>query len=1012
MKKIISILMVLAMLATLLTVGITTTSAADTATVTIYGLDGTTEVKEFEVGDTFTVYTTLDVSASVANGMVGSVQGTQTYTPSVLKLFDETEGQYGEFADVVKVFPVTGEATMANGAQEGKIVYNASNPSQDSAFKFDSASSQLIVTTYYVQAAGTAEIKNVIKNLAAADASLTRIIFEGQLQDGKSIAGKASFTDPTPALDHAEVRIHSLDGRVETQSFNIGDTFTAYTVLNASSVNNGKMGSVNGTQRYTSSVLELNNAVDEDGYIENTSTVFPVMKDSAIANAKTAGIIKYAASSTAGFDFGSNDALLIVTTYRVKANGYADITNKMNVLAAADEDLTRVVFNGETQPGMSYAMPASFSSDVPVPTEPERPTQPPTTPPETQPVSDKLKVTIINPDNTTVVKEFNKNETFTVYTVLNAGTTIASVEGTQTYPTASLQLTDAVNGEYNEITNKTAMFPILGDEVVAAANNGAIKFNASRGAVGGGYAFNTASSKLIVTNYKVLATGEATVKTTLKTLIKDDDAATKIVFNGAAQSGQSYSMKGTFTDPANPDVPTEPEPTQPEPTQPPTNKAVVTIYGIDGSSKVKEFRVGDTFTVYTTFDASQINVHGIGSISGSQTFTESVLSATDETDALSAVVDTEGMFPILGESTVASIIDGEIKYNASTPGVNKGFVFDSSTSSLLLITHYQVKANGNAEIKNALKTVAADDAALTKIVMKGVVQPGMVIGGIASFTDPTQPEPTEPEPTQPEPTQPEPTEPSQKATVRIHGFDGSTNVKVFNVGDTFTVYTTFDASQKAPAGVASLSATQTFTKSVLQSTAALDELGMVEDANTMFPIMKNKAMAKIEDGEITYNGSTPNVSDGFMFNAEDSLLIVTNYKVIAAGTADIRNSLTDVAAADENLTRLVKNGVTQPGVSISGQATFTDPTNPNPPTEPAARYKLGDADNNDEVEAIDATLVQRVVGHANVNVDTDILRRNGDVDGSGDLEIIDVTYIQRFLAHMSVKYPIGQYVEG
>ena len=74
MKKIISIMMVLAMVLTLLTVGITTTSAADTATITIYGLDGTTEVKEFEVGDEFTVYSTLNVSASVPNGMIGSIQ--------------------------------------------------------------------------------------------------------------------------------------------------------------------------------------------------------------------------------------------------------------------------------------------------------------------------------------------------------------------------------------------------------------------------------------------------------------------------------------------------------------------------------------------------------------------------------------------------------------------------------------------------------------------------------------------------------------------------------------------------------------------------------------------------------------------------------------------------------------------------------------------------------------------------------------------------------------------------
>lgn len=287
MKKIISILMVLALMITVLTVGMATTTAAETATITIYGLDGTTEVKEFNVGDEFTVYTTLNVSASAPSGLVGSVQGTQTYSSDVISLVDEVSGQYGEFSDLVKVFPVTGEATMANGVQAGKIVYNASTPG--SGFKFDSDSSLLMVTTYKVTAAGAGEVKNAIKNLAAADANITKIVFEGEVQQGKSVAGKASFNDPTPAIDHAEVTVHSLDGSVETKSFNVGDTFNVYTTLDASSVNGGKMGSVNGIQRYTSSVLEVADTKDGDGYLTDTNKVFPIMKDSAMAIAKNAG---------------------------------------------------------------------------------------------------------------------------------------------------------------------------------------------------------------------------------------------------------------------------------------------------------------------------------------------------------------------------------------------------------------------------------------------------------------------------------------------------------------------------------------------------------------------------------------------------------------------------------------------------------------------------------------------------------------------------------------------------
>lgn len=733
MKKIISMLLVLALMVTVLTVGIATTNAAETATITIYGLDGTTEVKEVNVGDEFTVYSTLDVTASVSNGMVGSVEGTQTYTSSVLTLADSVSGAYGEFDDIVKVFPVTGEATMANGATAGKISYNASNPSTDNAFKFDSASSQLIVTTYKVKAAGNAEVKNALVNLAAADAGLTKIVFMGKLQDGKSIAGKASFTDPSPAIDHAEVRIHSLDGSVETKSFNIGDTFTVYTTLDVSSVNGGMMGSINGTQRYTSSVLQLTDTVDSDGYITNTAKVFPVMGDSAMASAKNAGTIKYVGSSTSGFLFNSAKSQLIVTTYKVTANGYADVSNKMNVLAAADEDITRVVFNGETQTGKSYSMPASFTSDGPSPTTPPQPTTP---------VSSKLKVTIVNPDNTTSVKEFNKGDTFTVYTVLNAGTTIASLDGTQTYPTASLQLTDAVEGEYSSVADTAKMFPILGDEAVATAKNGTIKFNASRGTIGGGYAFNSATSKLIVTNYKVLATGTATIKTTLKTLIKDDKAATKIVFNGQTQSGQSYTIAGTFTDPGNPVQPTDPpkptETTAPKPTEA-KDKATVTIYGVDGTSKTASFNVGDTLTVYTTFDASKSTEGGnIASLSASQSYTASVLQSIDQVDSLGVVVDNDSMFPLLKDKAVAKIDNGLIKYNASTPSVGQGFPFTGD--ALLIVSRFKVLKAGTAEVRNSLITVAASDINLTRIVNSGVVQPGMVIGGIASFTDPANPE--------------------------------------------------------------------------------------------------------------------------------------------------------------------------------------------------------------------------------------------------------------------------------
>ena len=1018
MKKIISMLLVLAMMITVLTVGIATTNAAETATITIYGPDGTSEVKEVNVGDEFTVYTTLNV-----NGMVASVEGTQTYSSDVIQLRDSYDSDSGEIADLITVFPVTGDVTYSNASTAGKILYNASAPSVGNGFKFDSADSKLIVTTYKVTAAGTGEVRNTIKNLAAADANLTKIVFNGQLQDGQSVGGKATFTDPAPATDKAIVTLHKLDGSTEVKEVNVGDTFTVYTMLNASAVNGGNITSVNGSQRFTSSILSLQDSVDEDGYIENLTTVFPTMGNNAIA-AVSDGTIMYSGSSTAGFLFSSDNSQLITTTYKATAPGYAAITNKINTLAVVEDDTIRIVFNGETQDGVNFAMPASFYPPGEAPTNP--PTQPPTQGPTTEPTQapTKLNVTIINPDNTTVQKTFNINDTFTVYTVLNTGGKIASIDGTQTYPTASLQLTDAVNGEYNEVTDKAAMFPILGDEALATVNNGTIKFNATRGTVNGGYAFDTAESKLIVTNYKVLAAGDATIKTSLKTLIKDDAAATKIVFNSETQDGQSYSMPGSFTDPGNPELPTEPA-TEPAPaTEPPTepvpsDRAVVTIYGFDGTSATRTYNIGDEFTVYTTFDPVQFNgIHGIASISAAQTFTGSVLQFTDEIDEVEAVVDTEAMFPVFGNYATAKItnIDGEglNKYNASIPGLNKGFVFDEE-NPLIIVTNYKVIAAGNAEVRNSITTLGADNAALTRIVNKGVIADGYEIGGIASFTDPTQPEPPTEPPTEPAPATEPPTEPAAKATVTVYGLDGVPNTKTYDVGEEFTVYTALEVGDTA---IASINATQTFTSSVLMEVDDVDILGVVSDNEAMFPVFGNSAMARITDGTIKYNASTPTVGNGFVFTPQNPLLIVTTYVVTAAGEAEIRNSLTTVAAANEDLTRIVDNGVVAPGMVIDTFADFVDPSQPENPTQPATdnpgeTYLLGDADDNGEVETLDCTILQKYLAWMDLDVDDAIVERNGDVDFSGEIETIDITWIQKYLAwYDDIPYPIDEYVTG
>lgn len=69
-------------------------------------------------------------------------------------------------------------------------------------------------------------------------------------------------------------------------------------------------------------------------------------------------------------------------------------------------------------------------------------------------------------------------------------------------------------------------------------------------------------------------------------------------------------------------------------------------------------------------------------------------------------------------------------------------------------------------------------------------------------------------------------------------------------------------------------------------------------------------------------------------------------------------------------------------------------------------YILGDADDNGEIESVDATFVQR--GAADIKTPYDSTLDFADVDGSGRLEITDATMIQYFLADMGNPYSIGK----
>ena len=193
-SKLISLMLVIVMMMSVFSVGVVATSAAvedaaaDKAIVTLYGLFGQTESREFNVGDTFTVYTymntkeVLNDEGDLSNGAIGALKGQQVYDADKLQLNDEVNARTGAIKDLAGMYPITGTRTVAKGSVPGTITFTASTPNsyEDCDFIFDSDDSGLIFTHYTVTAPGQIDIYTTFSELAVADYVLTRLIVNGE----------------------------------------------------------------------------------------------------------------------------------------------------------------------------------------------------------------------------------------------------------------------------------------------------------------------------------------------------------------------------------------------------------------------------------------------------------------------------------------------------------------------------------------------------------------------------------------------------------------------------------------------------------------------------------------------------------------------------------------------------------------------------------------------------------------------------------------------------------------
>ncbi len=239
MRKILSFALAIVMV---LSVAAVAFSAADnTATVSLYGIDGKlSETKTYRVGETFEVTVYLNTSKI---STIASFKAEQSYDSSILTLADAYSASSGMISDLDAMFPVTKDQTVANGKLDGRISYNASTPNMDpDGFKFDSDNAVLIRSHYTVKAAGNVSINNSITTLAQADYNMTRIVDQGTVKNN-NFTMRYTLSDPAPIEGNAvtgtitsylsdtdTVTVELLKGEVVAYSTTVTGNTAAYSI--------------------------------------------------------------------------------------------------------------------------------------------------------------------------------------------------------------------------------------------------------------------------------------------------------------------------------------------------------------------------------------------------------------------------------------------------------------------------------------------------------------------------------------------------------------------------------------------------------------------------------------------------------------------------------------------------------------------------------------------------------------------------------------------------------------
>lgn len=120
----------------------------------------------------------------------------------------------------------------------------------------------------------------------------------------------------------------------------------------------------------------------------------------------------------------------------------------------------------------------------------------------------------------------------------------------------------------------------------------------------------------------------------------------------------------------------------------------------------------------------------------------------------------------------------------------------------------------------------------------------------------------------------------------------------------------------------------------------------------------------------------------------------------SASAAEVITAIKDASVKDEDMAAWVQDGrcIDLRNLTIG---------EPDPPEN---LVLLGDFDDNEDVNALDATMMQRYNAGMKLPSYVEINEAAGDIDDDGELSMLDVTLLMRFLAGINVKYPVNEWV--